>query len=381
LEQETDFAVVLPTFNERANVVEVISKLESALEGLSYEIIFVDDDSPDGTAELVRSIARLDKRIRLIHRVGRRGLASACVEGIMASSANHIAVMDADMQHDERVLPEMLRRLKEESLDIVIGTRNAQGGSMGEFAQHRVWISRIGQKISNSVCRCQVSDPMSGFFLVSHDFFTSVVHQLQSGGFKILVDMLASSPRPVRLGEVGYTFRSRRHGKSKLDINTAVEYLFLIVNKLTSGFIPIRFAVFALVGMTGLAAHLICLTILIEGFHVPFWISQTIATFVAMTENFFLNNVITYRDRSLRGGYLLWGLLTFWLACSFGAYANVVFARELLRSGVAWYVAGMAGTVLSSVWNYSVSNLFTWKMPRKLGSGASIDRLEDDGDV
>jgi dolichol-phosphate mannosyltransferase len=377
LEQKTDFAVVLPTFNERANVTEVISKLEIALDGLAYEIIFVDDDSPDGTADLVRSIARKDKRIRLVHRVGRRGLASACVEGIMASSANYIAVMDADMQHDERVLPEMLRRLQEESLDIVIGTRNAEGGSMGEFARHRVLISRIGQKISNTVCKCEVSDPMSGFFLVSRAFFASVVHQLQSGGFKILVDMLASSPRPVRLGEVGYTFRTRRHGSSKLDINTAVEYLFLIINKTTGGFIPIRFAVFALVGLTGVVAHLICLTILMEVFHLHFSISQAIATMVAMTENFFLNNFITYRDRSLKGWYLLWGLLSFWLACSFGAYANVMFARALLRSGMLWYVAGIAGIILSSVWNYSVSNLFTWKMPRKIALGTPMDEAED----
>ena len=362
---EIDFAVVLPTFNERANIAEIIGLLSAVLNGLSWEIVFVDDDSPDGTSDVIRAIAQRDKRIRLIQRVGRRGLASACIEGILATSANYIAVMDADMQHDETILPQMLAKLREESLDIVIGTRNAAGGSMGEFSRQRVLISRLGQKISNTVCRCEVSDPMSGFFLVNRTFFMSVVHRLNAGGFKILVDMLASSEQPVRFGEVGYTFRNRRHGASKLDVNTAVEYLFLIIDKLTGGLIPVRFTVFALVGTTGLVAHLFCLTILLKVFGLNFSLAQAIAALVAMTENFFLNNLITYRDRSLKGIYLFWGLGSFWLACAFGAWANVIFARSLLQTGVPWYFAGLAGTVLSSVWNYSISNLLTWKMPQK----------------
>jgi dolichol-phosphate mannosyltransferase len=359
-----DLVVVLPTYNERENVAEVIARLEDALDGLRWELIFVDDDSPDGTAEVVRSYARRDSRIRLVHRVGRRGLSSACTEGILASSANYIAVMDADMQHDERILPKMLKRLREESLDVVVGTRNSQGGSMGQFGRARLLLSRAGEKISHAVCRCGLSDPMSGFFLVNRNFFLEVVHQLQGGGFKILVDMLASSKRPVRFGEVGYRFRNRRYGESKLEVNTAVEYLFLVVNKLMGGVIPLRFAVFSLVGATGALTHMACLALLLARFHLHFIPAQIAATYVAMTENFFLNNLITYRDRSLRGIHLLSGMASFWVACSFGAWANVIFSHALLLSGRSWYFAGLTGIILSSVWNYSISNLFTWQMPR-----------------
>jgi len=377
---------VLPTYNERENIGEVVGRLETALDSLdgrvSWEIVFVDDDSPDGTAEVVREYARRDPRIRLVHRVGRRGLSSACIEGIMATTANFIAVMDADLQHDEAILPQMLERLREESLDVVVGTRNALGGSMGQFSKRRVLLSRIGNAISQAVCRCAPSDPMSGFFVVRRSFFLEVVSQLQGNGFKILVDMLSSSERPVRFGEVGYCFRKRTYGESKLDVNTGVEYLFLVLNKAMGGMVPVRFAMFALVGATGMLAHLGCLAVLLFGLHLKFLTAQAVATFVAMTENFFLNNLITYRDRKLRGLRLVSGLLSFWVACSFGAWANVVFARALLHEGARWYMAGLAGIILSSVWNYSISNLFTWQMPLQARSAeAGVEALAEQMDV
>jgi dolichol-phosphate mannosyltransferase len=377
-DSRVDLAVVIPTYNERDNIGELIGRLDNTLDGLRWEVIFVDDDSPDGTADLVREYARLDARVRLVHRVGRRGLASACVEGVLASSANAIAVMDADMQHDETVLPRMLEKLHAEALDVVVATRNADGGSMGQFCAKRVLLSRIGRKVSNAVCHCQLSDPMSGFFVVNRSFFMEVVHELQSGGFKILVDMLASSKREVRVGEVGYHFRSRMHGESKLDVNTAIEYLFLVTNKMLGGVVPVRFAMFSLVGAVGLCIHLACLALLIRGYHKSFVFAQVCATLAAMTVNFFLNNAITYRDRTLRGGYLISGLLSFYLACSFGAWANVIFARSLLISGVSWYFAGLAGVVVSSVWNYSISNLFTWQMPHQRASAtAQMDAVPE----
>ncbi len=371
-----DLAVVLPTLNERENIPEILSRLEKALRGLHWEIIFVDDDSPDGTADLIRSHAFLDPRIRLLHRVGRRGLASACIEGILATSAQYVAVMDADLQHDETILPRMLARLRADSLDIVVATRNAQGGSMGQFCKSRVLISRLGEKLSKTVCRCNLSDPMSGYFLINRSFFLETVHDLQTGGFKILVDIFASSRRPVRFAEVGYCFRNRQHGASKLDLNTSIEYLFLIVNKLLAGRIPIRFAIFSMVGAIGVATHLAALAILLHFFRLQFLPAQAIATYIAMTENFFLNNLITYRDRSLRGGHLITGLASFWVACSFGAWANVTFAHALLLSGHTWYFAGVAGIIISSVWNYSISNLFTWQMPRHQRARLNTETME-----
>ena len=355
-----DLAIILPTYNERQNIPLIIDKLDDALQGLAWEAIFVDDDSPDGTAEIVSAHVRLDDRIRLIHRVGRRGLSSACIEGMLATSAPVVAVMDADLQHDETILPVMLRRLQQESLDLVVGTRNAEGGSMGEFGRARRFLSRSGQRISHSVCRAKVTDPMSGFFLLRRSFLQEVVRDMQGQGFKILVDLLASSPRPVRLAEVGYTFRSRRFGESKLDIVVGLEYVFLILNSLLGGIIPVRLALYLLVGALGLATHLVTLLLLSQAVHLHFVAAQLIATFVAMIENFSLNNRITFRDRRLHGVQILSGGARFVLACGFGAWANVVFADSLWQSGTKWYLAGLAGIVLGSVWNLSISSLFTW---------------------
>jgi dolichol-phosphate mannosyltransferase len=373
LRHHLDIAVIVPTYNERGNVPELISRVQAALHGLSWELLFVDDDSPDETAELVREYARRDRRIRLIHRIGRRGLSSACIEGLLATNASCIAVMDGDMQHDERILPQMLAAMRAGSLDLVIGTRNAGGGSMGEFGRKRVLLSRVGQKVSRTVCKCHISDPMSGFFLVHRSFFSEVVHHLHGGGFKILVDMISSARRPVRFAEFGYTFRARRCGESKLDASIAVDYLLLVIDKLCGHMIPLRVAAFSLVGATGVATHLLVLGILTYFFRRPFLEAQIVATYVAMTENFFLNNLVTWRDRSLRGFRLVSGLASFWLACSFGAWANVIFARSLFQSGAPWYLAGIAGIVLGSVWNYCICNLFTWKKGRSYDAAEELE--------
>ncbi len=359
-----DLAVILPTYNERENIPLVIGRLAEALQGLLWEAVFVDDDSPDGTADVIADYARICPNIRLIHRVGRRGLASACIEGMMATQAQCVAVMDADLQHDEAILPLMLERLHGESLDIVVGTRNSEGGSMGGFSAGRVLLSRIGQKISTSVCRCDVTDPMSGFFLLRRSFLLEVVHGLQGTGFKILVDMLASARHPVRVGEVGYTFRARTYGESKLDVMVGIEYISMIVNKLMGGMLPVEMVHYLLVGGVGVIAHFSVLLLLLRFTHLHFASMQSIAAVTAMMENFFLNNILTFRDRRLHGARMLASAFNFLLVCSFGAWADVVLSTDLSRAGVAWYAAGFAGILIGSVWNLSISSQFTWRIRR-----------------
>jgi dolichol-phosphate mannosyltransferase len=235
-------------------------------------------------------------------------------------------------------------------------------GSMGEFGPWRVMLSRTGKKISHSVCQCKPTDPMSGFFLLRRSFLLDVVHDLQGGGFKILVDLLAASRVPVHFGEVGYRFGARQHGESKLDVMVGLEYLFLILNRHIGGILPLRTALYMLVGGIGLAAHLAVFLVVSRFFSASFVTAQLTATFVAMIENFVLNNLITFRSRRLRGRQMLIGALRFVTACSFGALANIVFARALLQSGIEWYLAGFAGIVLGSVWNLSVSSFVTWGM-------------------
>ncbi len=362
---DLELAVVLPTFNERANVVPVLEKLALTLADISYEVIFVDDDSPDGTADVARRIARENPRIRVIQRVGRRGLSSACIEGMMATSAPLIAVMDADLQHDDTVLPQMVAKLKQEQLDIVVATRNIGGGSMGNFAESRVRLSNLGRTLSNLVSHTPLSDPMSGFFVLDRRYLLEVVYDLSGIGFKLLLDLVASAKRPVRVGEIPYRFGVRVHGESKLDILVGFEYLQLLLDKFVGGLLPTRYLIFALVGSLGAIIHMILLGALIAS-GLQFLYAQAVTTAVVMTLNFFLNNVFTYRDRRLQGRRLLSGLLTFYAACALGAFINLWIASYLLGHGSPWYVAGFAGLVISSVWNYGITGIFTWRKGRTL---------------
>jgi dolichol-phosphate mannosyltransferase len=359
-----ELTIVIPTFKERANVPILLEKLKAVLSHVVWEVIYVDDHSPDGTADAVREIARTDRRVRVIERIGRRGLSSACVEGMMASAAPYIAVMDADLQHDETALPEMLRKIEKERLDVVVASRLVAGGSMGDFAEKRVKLSNMGSKVSRLICRCEVSDPMSGFFIVDAKFLRVLVPNLTGSGFKILVDILASSPTAPHVGEVPYRFRTRQLGESKLDASVQLEYLFLIVDKLVGKWIPTRFALFVLVGAIGVIVHLTVLALLYLNYRHNFQQAQLIATAVAIAFNFLLNNAITFRDRQLMGWRILGGLLTFYTACSMGALINLAFANLLIRRGIAWYVAGISGTIISSVWNYGVNDVLTWHRSR-----------------
>ena len=259
-----DLAIVLPTFNESANVGPMVDRLEKALAGIHYEVIFVDDDSPDGTADVVRRLARDHDNLRVLHRIGRRGLASACIEGILAASAPFVAVMDADLQHDESILPEMLRRMREENLDLVVGSRNIAGGSMGEFSSWRVKLSQLGKRLSLMGAEHELSDPMSGFFMVRVTTFERFAHRLSGIGFKILLDIVLSAGPGLRVGEVPYRFRLREHGESKLDVMVGLEYFELLIDKHLGNVVNVRFVLFAMVGAVGVGVHLLILSVLLH---------------------------------------------------------------------------------------------------------------------
>ena len=358
--QAVELGVIIPSYNERKNIPLLVERLRRVLNGVSWEAIIVDDDSPDGTADEVRGLAAHDRSLRLIHRIGRRGLASACIEGMLATSAEFVAVMDADLQHDESILPEMLRQIRSGNVDLVVATRNSQGGSKGEFEKKRVLLSDLGARLSSLVCKTQLSDPMSGFFMLTRSLFQDVAHRLSATGFKILVDIVASAGRELRVIEVPYTFRSREHGESKLDLSVGLEYLYLLVEKFSRGVVPARFTMFVLVGGTGILVHLATLSFLYLSLRTSFLYGQAIATVVAMTWNFFLNNLITFRYARLHGRRLLVGLLFFYLSCSLGALTNLTVAQYVFQHGGLWVVAAISGTVVSSVWNFVVSSMLTW---------------------
>jgi dolichol-phosphate mannosyltransferase len=358
-----ELTIIVPTRNEHDNVRPVYEALCHALGGIDWEAIFVDDDSRDGTSEAVCQLASLDRRVRCIHRIGRRGLASACVEGILASSAPYVAVMDADLQHDEKLLPRMLKRLKTEpTVDAVVGSRYVEHGSIGTWSGRRAWLSSIATQIVRSILRVPIADPMSGFFMVRRQAFHGSVRRLSNIGFKILLDILASSPRPLQVEEIPFRFRERHAGKSKFDALIGCEYLMLLADKAIGHIIPIRFFVFALVGGLGLVVHLTALWLCLNTVQLSFEFSQAMATVVAIMGNFTLNNLLTYHDRRLTGWSFVRGLMSFALICSFGAIANVGIATFLFtQQHSLWWVAGIAGAAMSAVWNYAVTSAVTWR--------------------
>ena len=358
----TELTVVIPTLNECGNLRPLLERLERALEGIRWEVIFVDDDSRDGSIEVLRDLQQRLPQVRAIRRIGRRGLSSACIEGMLASAAPYLAVMDADLQHDETILPEMMRRLQQSELDIVIGSRFVAGAdaNMG-FSPRRLWLSQLGASLSRMISGVRLSDPMSGFFMLRRGFLEQTVRNLSGHGFKILLDLFASSPREVRFAEIPYRFRRRHAGQSKLDSVVMLEYVTLIGDKLLGQYIPIRFVIFVLVGLFGVLVHLTILTLFFRWIGLVFYHAQIIATLVAMTVNFNLNNLLTYRDRRLRGRGLIYGHLSFYLVCSIGAIANLQIAEMLYEMRVPWAPAGLLGAVVGAVWNYGVSSTFTWR--------------------
>jgi dolichol-phosphate mannosyltransferase len=355
-------AVIVPVFNEAANVAPMVERLHRALRGVDWEAVFVDDNSPDGTAAAARAIAAVDPRIRCIRRVGRRGLASACVEGMLSVSTTFVAVIDGDLQHDETILPAMLAAV-EDGADIAVGSRHVEGGAAaGGFSAARGALSDLGGRMARVLLPTPVADPMSGFFLLRRALVEDLAPRLAARGFKILLDILLTAGRPLRVAEIAYEFRARERGESKLDLTVLLEFGALLLDKATGGVVPLRFVAFALVGAVGVLVHLAVLGLLLQGFGLGFAPAQWLATLVAMTANFWLNNRITYRDARLKGPRLWRGLAVFYLVCGIGAAANVGIANLLLRDGIlAWGLAGAAGALITVVWNYAVSSTLVWR--------------------
>ncbi len=354
--------VVVPCYNERPNVAPMVDKLDAALAGIRWEVLFVDDDSRDGTAAEVRRIAQLDPRVRCIRRIGRRGLASAVIEGALASSAEYVAVIDGDLQHDETRLPAMLEALRSGRYDLAVGSRHVAGGDNAGLANRwRHALSDSGIRLAQLFMPVRLGDPMSGYFMLPRALFEELAPRLTGQGFKILLDLVLSAPAPLRVVEIPVQFRPRVAGESKLDALVLAQFGGLLLDKVFGGLLPLRFVSFAVVGSLGVLVHLTVLILLRKLTALEFESEQAIATVGAMVFNFQLNNAITYRDQRLRGPALWRGLLLFMLVCSVGAVANIGIAKSLYDSHTWWTFAGAIGAVIGVVWNYAVSATLVWR--------------------
>src|SRR5690242_20767437 len=354
-----ELCVVVPTFNERDNVDVLVGRLDRTLRGTAWEVVFVDDDSPDGTAEHIRALGESDPRIRCIRRIGRRGLSSACIEGMLATSAPFVAVIDGDLQHDEALLPRMHDALKEDAADVVIASRYVGTGSPeGLSSDRRKRLSVYGARLARRLIESDVADSVSGFFMLRRALVDEVAPRLSGIGTKILIDILASATRPLRIVELPYRFRPRSRGESKLDAFTGVEYLLLLAEKLTHRYVSYRMLLFFVVGLSGIVVNMAVLPLaLFAG--ADFTLGESIASAIAMVSNFFLNNTLTYRDCRLVGWQAVRGLASFMLLCGLGALTNVAVARDVFDLTGGWLLAGIAGAAIGALLNYALTSIFT----------------------
>lgn len=355
-----DVAVIVPTLNEAANVARLVERLEHVLAGRAWEVIFVDDNSPDGTSDIVRAMGRHQRHVRVVHRVGRRGLSSAVIEGILATAAPTIVVMDGDMQHDEAILPQLIDAVTLGDAEMAIGTRYTDGGGVGDWDKRRVWMSQLATRAGQMALGVTVADPMSGFFALRREAFHRALPKLSAIGYKILLDILASSPTPLKVAEIPYQFRTREAGESKIGARVIAEYAEMIAEKTIGRYVPVRLLKFLMVGGLGVFVHLAVLRLLL-GLDLRFMGAQTGAVIVAIAFNFFLNNSFTYADRKLKGAAMLTGLLSFYAISAIGAVANIGIGTWVAGQQQQWWVAGIAGVLVGAIWNFAMSGAITWR--------------------
>ena len=357
----SELTIVIPTFNEARNVPVLYRMLVDALEGVSWEVIFVDDDSPDGTSDIARELALTDARVRVIQRLGRRGLSSACIEGMLASASPYVAVMDGDLQHEETFLPDMLKALKRSDTGIVVASRTVGEGSFGSLHENRIKISKFATWMTKSITKAPLSDPMSGFFMLRRTVLEDVVRRLYGQGFKILLDICANASGELKIVEIPYSMRHRQKGESKLTLTVVLEFLVFLAAKLVGRLMPVEMIKFFMVGVTGVVVHMAVLGLMHRLFEFKFLTAQIAATCVAIASNFVLNNRYTFRAQRLYGRAFWSGLVSFYVVCGFGAVISLAVGEYLYRIPITWWLAGFATTILAALWNYGVSSVVTWR--------------------
>ena len=363
-------AIILPTYNERGNLRSMIERLDQALRGIAWEAIVVDDNSPDGTSDEARAINLEDPRVRVIHRINRRGLASAAIEGMLSTAAPVVAVMDADHQHDPALLPQMLTAVNSGEYELAYASRFCDGASTEAWGRpDRVRASGVANKLARKLTGVELSDPMSGYFMLRTEILRADAHRLSGVGFKILLDILATVDTALRVKEFPMDFAARAEGESKLDRTVVFEFLVGLYDRWLGRIIPTRFALFGTIGALGVIIHMAVLAAFLnmfggglqDGVFTVFEAGQTIAAVVAMTFNFVLNNSLTYADKRLTGFVpLLRGWCKFALTCSVGLLTNVGVAAVLVRFGFHEYPAAITGIIVGSVWNFALSSKFVW---------------------
>lgn len=358
-------SLILPTYNERENLPLMVEKVTGVLAGIPFELIIVDDDSPDGTWKVAQELAAVRENVRVIRRVGRRGLSSAVIEGFLAAKGDVLAVADADGQHDLALLPKLHDAIRD-GAKLAVGSRYTAGGSVGQWDERRHTMSRIATNLAMRLCAVQVTDPMSGFFAIDRATFEEILPRLNPMGFKILLDLLVHAPKDLRVTEVPFTFGLRTYGESKLSKRVQIEFLEYLYDAAFGRIVPLTLIEYCVVGAMGVAVNLAAY------FLVQSLMGSTSSALVAIpllggieaaiVFNFLLNNAWTFGYAKLRGWRALTGFIRYNIVCAFGALANYAVTVFLFASGFSAIMSLAIGAFLGMMWNYTIARLFTWNV-------------------
>jgi dolichol-phosphate mannosyltransferase len=349
-------SLIICTLDESESIAGVLREATSVLASYPHEIIVVDDSADDRTAQVVQAYAAAVPGVRLLHRKDARGLASAVIAGWDMARGERLAVADGDGQHNLQLLPRMLQAMDEQGCDVVNVSRYIEGDT--GLTGVRNAMSRIATRATTGLLVGGLTDPLSGFFVVTRGCYQAARPRLSGIGFKILVDVVASSPARLKMEEVAGALRGREHGQSKLDIRVIADLGALLVEKRTRGLISARLALFGAVGLSGVVVHMAVLDALHQV--APFGIAQAGAIVAAMTWNFWINNILTFRDMRLHGIALWRGLATFYVACLSGGLISELLSAYLYRQHIHWLAAGVIGALSGGLWNYYASTRATW---------------------
>ncbi len=360
-------SVILPTYNEARNLPDLVPGIVELLRDVRHEVIVVDDDSPDGTWRAAEALGDRFDEVRVVRRIGRRGLASAVIEGFLAAKGAVLVAADADGQHDFQLLTELLAAV-EGGAGLALASRYVPGGSVGEWDERRHAMSRLATRLAQRLCRVPVADPMSGFFAVSRPTFVAALPGLNPVGFKVLLDLLVHLPPGTTVREIPLRFGSRRHGESKLSRLVQLQFLEYIYDVTLGGRIPLTLVKYCVVGGLGVivnaAAFLAASAVLGPAAQTTlrgFSIAVLAATETAIVFNFVLNNAWTFSLARLSGRRLVAGFLRYNAACALGALANYAVSGLLFSRGWLGVAAAIAGALVGAIWNYTMSRLVTWK--------------------
>ncbi len=355
-------SVIIPTYNERENIPFLIKRIEKVLPRNIFEIIIVDDNSPDKTYEVVQDIASKKTWVRGIRRFNSFGLSSAIISGFSAAKGDYFLVMDADMQHDEKILPDFIKAFEDGS-DIIVASRKSHGGKIEQWAAWRKLLSWIASKMATILLPIQVSDPLSGYFGIRRNVFNDLALRIKPRGFKILLEFLAHS-KGYKISEIGYTFRPRQHGESKLSASVVYNYLRAIYDLSIGKFIPLEFIKYSIVGLSGVLVNQAGLWFYKEKMLFSDQVSLIIAIELSIISNFYINNYWTFKENKIRGGAksIVIGLLKFNMICLIGALINYSTALYLTsKLYLSIYISNFWGILLATLWNYLINVNFTWK--------------------